>query len=93
MQPRSPGPREEPIGRHQRIRPYTPGHNGKVERYQQTPEEFRYARLYESEQQRRDAIADWKHRSTYHRHHIASGDQPPVSRLHTGVDNVIAHYN
>lgn len=36
--------------RHQRIRPYTPRHNGKVERYTQIlAEEFLYARSWTSE--------------------------------------------
>ncbi|MFI8778554.1 IS481 family transposase, partial [Brachybacterium paraconglomeratum] len=28
----------------------------------------------------------------YHRPHTACSDQPPASRLHTGVDNVMANY-
>ena len=44
--------------RHQRTRPYTPRHNGKVERYNRImAEECLYARSYSSEQQRRDAVA------------------------------------
>ena len=44
--------------RYQRTRPYTPRHNGKVERYNRImAEECLYARSYSSEQQRRDAVA------------------------------------
>ena len=79
--------------RHQRIRPYTPKHNGKVERYQRIlAEECLYARPYVSESQRREAISIWVHHYNYHRPHTACSDQPPASRLHTGVDNVMANY-
>ena len=58
--------------RHQRIRPYTPRHNGKVERYNRIlAEECLYARSYSSEQQRRDAVAVWNHHYNYHRPHTA----------------------
>lgn len=43
--------------RHQRIRPYTPRHNGKVERYQRVlADEFLYARPYTSEAERTRTI-------------------------------------
>ena len=58
--------------RDQRIRPYTPRHNGKVERYNRIlAEERLYARTYNSEQQRCDAIAVWNHHDNYHRPHTA----------------------
>ena len=78
---------------HQRIRIYTPRHNGKVERYQRTlAEECLYAHEYESEAERREQIAIWNHHYNYHRPHTACGDQPPASRLHAGVDNVMTNY-
>ena len=53
--------------RHQRTRPYTPRHNGKVERCNRVlAEERLYARSYCSEQQRRDAVAVWNHHYSYH---------------------------
>lgn len=77
------------VSRHQRTRPYTPRHNGKVERFQRiTADEFLYAEVFESEQQRRDRHGVWLHHYNYHRPHTACGDQPPASRLHTVVDNV-----
>lgn len=53
---------EVPASCHQRIRPYAPRHNGKVERHQWVlAEECLYARAYEAEEQRREAIAVWVH--------------------------------
>lgn len=44
--------------RHQRTKPYTPRHNGKVERYQRIlAEELLYAREFTSETEREGAIA------------------------------------
>ena len=46
--------------RHQRITPYAPRHNGKVERYNRIiSEEFLYAHTWTSEDQRRKALAAW----------------------------------
>ncbi|NYH84099.1 transposase InsO family protein [Actinopolymorpha cephalotaxi] len=76
--------------RHQRTRPYTPRHNGKVERYQRTlAEELLYARVWTSETQRAQAISVWNIHYNYHRAHTAAGDQPPASRLHQTVTNVM----
>ena len=81
------------IGRHQRTRRYTPRHNGKIERYQRLmTDECLYARAYDSENERRDAIGVWNHHYNYHRPHTACGDQPPASRLHASVDNVMTNY-
>lgn len=79
--------------RHQRTRPYTPRHNGKVERYQRIlTEECLYARAYPSEQARRAAIGFWTHHYNYHRPHSACRDQPPATRVHTRVANVMPSY-
>ncbi|MCT1829422.1 IS481 family transposase [Brevibacterium luteolum] len=79
--------------RHQRTRVYTPRHNGKVERYQRLlAEECLYARVYESEQARRKAVGVWVHHYNYHRPHTACADQPPASRVHERVDNVMTSY-
>ena len=80
--------------RHQRITPYTPRHNGKVERYNRIlAEEFLYARTWTSEQQRSEALPVWNIHYNYHRPHTAAGNQPPATRLRTGVTNVMASYN
>lgn len=76
--------------RHQRTRPFTPRHNGKVERYQRIlAEELLYARTWTSEAQRAEAIAVWTVHYNYHRPHTAAGNRPPASRLHAGVTNVM----
>ena len=80
--------------RHQRITPYTPRHNGKVERYNRIlSEEFLYARVWTSEQQRTDALAIWNIHYNYHRPHTTAGNRPPATRLHTGVTNVMTSYS
>ncbi|WP_156224683.1 integrase core domain-containing protein, partial [Pseudactinotalea suaedae] len=77
--------------RHQRTRPYTPRHNGKVERYNRIlAEELLYSRAWESEAKRAAAIGTWNIHYNYHRAHTAAGDQPPASRLRTGVTNVMS---
>jgi transposase InsO family protein len=79
--------------RHQRITPYTPRHNGKVERYNRIlAEEFLYARTWTSEQQRADALGVWNIHYNYHRPHRATWNQPPATRLPIGITNVMASW-
>jgi transposase InsO family protein len=79
--------------RHQRITPYTPRHNGKVERYQRIlAEEFLYARSWFSEQQRSQALTIWNIHYNYHQPHTAAGNQPPAARLQAAVTNVMPSY-
>ena len=79
--------------RHQRIRPYTPRHNGKVERYNRLlVDEVLYARPYASEHARRHAIDVWVNHYNYHRPHTACADQPPASRAPARVGNVMTSY-
>ncbi|MDK8179157.1 integrase core domain-containing protein, partial [Micrococcus luteus] len=81
-------------GRHHRIRPYTPRHNGKVERYNRLMvDEVIYARPYTSEQARREALAVWVNHYNYHRPHTSCGDAPPASLAPTRVNNVMPSYN
>lgn len=64
--------------KHKRTKPYTPRHNGKVERYNRIlAEEFLYARTWTSEDQRRDALAVWNVHYNYHRPHGAAGGNRP----------------
>jgi transposase len=63
-------------------RPYRPQTNGKVERFHRTMADgWAYARCYRTEQERRDALADWLHHYNQHRPHTACGNQSPFSRL------------
>lgn len=79
--------------RHQRVTPYAPRHNGKAERYNRIlAEEFLYARTWTSEEQRANAIGIWHIHYNYHRPHTTAGNQPPASKLGTGVTNVMASY-
>ena len=80
--------------RHQKTKPYTPRHNGKVERYQRIlAEELLYAREFNSEDARSFAIAVWNIHYNYHRPHSGAGGRPPASRLRGGVTNVQPSYS
>jgi transposase InsO family protein len=80
--------------RHQRITPYTPRHNGKIERYNRIlAEEFLYAQTWTSEQHRSAALTIWNIHYNYHRPHTTAGNQPPATRLRTGVTNVMTSYS
>lgn len=77
--------------RHQRARPYTPRHNGKVERYNRIlAEELLYSRVWTCEAERAAAITVWNVLYNNHRAHTAVGDQPPAARLRAGVTNVLS---
>jgi transposase InsO family protein len=79
--------------RHQRITPYMPRHNGKIERYNRIlAEEFLYARSRTSETERADALSTCNLHYYYHRPHGAHDGQPPASQLGAGVSNVLASY-
>lgn len=79
--------------KHKRTKPYTPKHNGKVERYNRIlAEEFLYSRTWTSEAERSAAVAVWNVHYNYHRPH-GTGGKPPASRAPTGVTNVMASYS
>lgn len=79
--------------RHQRITPYTPRHNGKVERYNRIlAEEFLYARTWRSERERADGLQLWNLHYNYHRPHGAHDGQPPGTAAPVAVNNVLASY-
>lgn len=78
---------------HQRTKPYTPKHNGKVERYNRIlAEEFLYARTWTSETQRASALQTWNLHYNYHRPHGAHRGKPPASATPARVNNVLASY-
>jgi hypothetical protein len=79
--------------RHQKTKPYTPRHNGKVERYQRiVSEEILYAHEFTSEDDRAAAISVWNIHYNHHRPHSGAGGLPPASRLESGVTNVQPSY-
>ena len=79
---------------HRRTKPYTPKHNGKVERYNRIlAEEFLYARTWTSERQREKALETWNLHYNYHRPHGAHGGRPPASTAPSRVSNVLASYS
>lgn len=80
--------------RQQRIRPYTPRHNGKVERYNRIlSDEFLYAETWTSDHQRTHQLSVWNVHYNYHRRHTAIGDILPAAACPQRVTNVMASYN
>ncbi len=79
--------------RHYRIKPYTPKHNGKVERSNRIlAEELLYSREYISEAQRRTAVEVWNIHYNYHRPHSARGGRPPAAYRRHRVTTVRSSY-
>ena len=77
--------------RHLRTRPYTPRHNGKVERFNRTLiEEWAYQRLYRSNDERLSSLPDWVDAYNRRRPHTALGGQSPMEAL---FNNVSGNYN
>jgi transposase InsO family protein len=75
--------------RPKRTRPYRPQTNGKIERFHRTlADGWAYARLYESDTERRNALPDWLHFYNHHRQHSAIG-ATPISRL----NNLPGHHS
>jgi transposase InsO family protein len=75
--------------RHLTTRPYRPRTNGKAERFIQTLlNEWAYARVYGSSQQRTDQLQPWLERYNYRRPHGSLGHQPPATR----INNLIGNY-
>jgi transposase InsO family protein len=73
-----------------KIRPYRPQTNGKIERFHRTlADGWAYARLYESETERRNVLPTWLHFYNHHRAHSAIGGQPPITRL----NNLPGHHS
>ena len=75
--------------RPKKTRPYRPQTNGKIERFHRTlADGWAYARYYNSDQQRREALPGWLHFYNHHRRHTAIGG-PPISRL----NNLPGHHS
>jgi transposase InsO family protein len=68
--------------RPKRIRPYRPQTNGKVERFNRTLlEEWAYARLYRSNDERRRAFARWLRFYHHRRPHTSLDGLTPMAAL------------
>lgn len=68
--------------RHRTIRPRTPKHNGKVERYQQTlKREWGLGQRYRSSDTRAAALPHWLQHYNHHRNHSSLGNRPPITRV------------
>jgi transposase InsO family protein len=74
--------------RHLRIKPRRPRTNGKAERFIQTLlNEWAYARIYGSSDERTKALPLYLDRYNYRRPHGSLGHQPPAARLNNLVGN------
>ncbi|SCK46035.1 leucine-zipper of insertion element IS481 [Streptomyces sp. WMMB 714] len=86
-------PNASPTSSPNGTKPYTPQHNGKVERHQRIfAEELLYAREFTGEDARSAAIAVWNIHYDYHRPYSGAGGRPPATRLRQGVTNVRPSY-
>ncbi len=67
---------------HHTIKPRTPRHNGKVERYQQTlKREWGLGQRYRSSAHRAQALPHWTNHYNEQRRHSAIGNHPPITRV------------
>jgi transposase InsO family protein len=68
--------------RHRTIKPRTPKHNGKIERYQQTlKREWGLGQRYRSSNARAAALPHWLHHYNNERNHSSLSDRPPITRV------------
>lgn len=74
--------------RHTRTRPRRPRTNGKAERFIQTLlNNWAYARLYQTSNERTQTLPLWLNHYNYSRPHGSLGHQPPSSRLNNVARN------
>jgi transposase InsO family protein len=67
---------------HHTIKPRTPRHNGKVERYQQTlKREWGLGQRYRSSAHRAKALPHWLRHYNTERNHSEIGNRPPITRV------------
>jgi len=80
--------------RHKRTRPYRPQTNGKAERFIQTLlREWAYARAYRSSAERGRSLGPFLRYYNHRRPHAGIGGATPMSRLVSGVNNVMRNHN
>ena len=76
--------------KHIRTKPYTPKTNGKAERFIKTAlNEWAYARVYQTSDQRAAHLPEWTHSYNWHRPHGGIASQKPISRLGLTGDNLL----
>jgi transposase InsO family protein len=76
--------------RHIRTKPYTPKTNGKAERFIKTAlNEWAYAHIYQTSDQRAAHLPEWTHTYNWHRPHGGIGSKRPISRLGMNGDNLL----
>ncbi len=76
--------------KHKYTRPFSPWQNGKAERMNRTlAQEWQYARAWDSEESRAEALGPFIEHYNWDRPHSACGGLPPMSRI-GGVNNVLA---
>lgn len=69
--------------KHLLTQPYRPQTNGKVERFHQTmAREWAYGLSYRSHHHRNQALPHWLQHYNTRRPHSATGNRPPISRVH-----------
>lgn len=79
---------------HRRTKPYTPDHNGKIERYNRIlAEEWLYTKTWTAQQQHERALKTWNLHCSYNRPHRAHDGKAPASATPRRVDNVLASYS
>ena len=80
--------------RHKRTRPYRPQTNGKAERFIQTLlREWAYVRAYRSSSARLRALGPFLRYYNHRRPHAGIGGAAPISRLNSGVNNLVRNHS
>lgn len=76
--------------KHIRTKPYTPRTNGKAERFIKTAiNEWAYARVYQTSEQRKAYLPQWTHMYNWHRPHSAINNKTPISRSKKSMNNLL----
>jgi transposase InsO family protein len=87
------GALDELGARHLTIPPYRPQVNGKSERFNRTLlDEWAYARMYTSNEERLRALGPWLEEYNHHRPHTALGGRTPMQVLVDHVNNVSVNH-